>query len=110
MRRSTTGAARIKGMLPPHVSVPYRTGVIGGTTSDVGILELPDGAGHLALVAFVKNPALQGACRLNRLQEFVGDVEHSALMFSQPGADVTLSYGITADDPAPLQQHRCCTT
>jgi len=54
MRRCQTGDARIKGMLPPDTKVEHKTGSIGGTINDVGILELPDGAGHVILAAFVK--------------------------------------------------------
>lgn len=54
MTRSTTGMARIRGMLPSDVAVAHKTGTIGGTTNDVGILTLPDGAGHVAAVVFVK--------------------------------------------------------
>ena len=54
MRRSTTGAERIKGILPPGTEVAHKTGTIGGTTNDVGIIELPDGAGHVVTVVFVK--------------------------------------------------------
>lgn len=54
MRRSTTGGARIQGMLPPRVDVAHKTGTIGATTNDVGIITLPDDAGHVIVVAFVK--------------------------------------------------------
>lgn len=54
MRRSTTGADRLKGMLPPATEVSHKTGTIGGTTNDVGIISLPDGAGHVIAVVFVK--------------------------------------------------------
>lgn len=54
MTRSTTGAGRIKGLLPTDVHVAHKTGTIGGTTNDVGIIGLPDGAGHVAVVVFVK--------------------------------------------------------
>ncbi len=54
MRRSTTGAGRIKGMLHPDIIVSHKTGTIGGTTNDVGIVTLPDGAGHIALSVFIK--------------------------------------------------------
>jgi beta-lactamase class A len=54
MRRSTTGAERLKGMLPPGTEVSHKTGTIGGTTNDVGIITLPDGAGHVIAVVFVK--------------------------------------------------------
>jgi beta-lactamase class A len=54
MTRSTTGASRIKGMLPAATAVAHKTGTIGGTTNDVGIITLPDNAGHVITVAFVK--------------------------------------------------------
>lgn len=54
MRRCQTGARRIKGFLPPGTEVAHKTGTIGGTTNDVGIITLPHGAGHLALAVFVK--------------------------------------------------------
>lgn len=63
MRRSTTGGARIKGMLPPWIEVAHKTGTIGGTTNDVGIIELPDGAGHVVTVLFVKGSTLPGDMR-----------------------------------------------
>ncbi|HEX7088837.1 MAG TPA: class A beta-lactamase [Longimicrobiales bacterium] len=54
MRRCETGAGRIKGMLPPWVEVAHKTGTIGGTTNDVGIIYLPGDAGHVVTVVFVK--------------------------------------------------------
>src|SRR5579872_506096 len=54
MRRCQTGDARIKGMLPPDTIVAHKTGSIGGTTNDVGILTLPGDAGHVVLALFVK--------------------------------------------------------
>lgn len=58
MRRSTTGAGRIKGMLRPDVEVAHKTGTIGGTTNDVGIMTLPDDAGDVAVAIFVKESEL----------------------------------------------------
>jgi len=54
MRRCETGPGRIKGMLPPGTEVRHKTGTIGGTTNDVGIITLPGDAGHVALAVFVK--------------------------------------------------------
>jgi beta-lactamase class A len=54
LRRVSTGADRLKGMLPPGTVVRHKTGTIGGTTNDVGIIELPDGAGNLAITVYVK--------------------------------------------------------
>lgn len=58
MTRSTTGALRIKGMLPPDVQVTHKTGTIGRTTNDVGIINLPDEAGHVITVVLVKESRL----------------------------------------------------
>ena len=54
MRRCQTGDARIKGILPPQTEVAHKTGSIGGTINDVGIVTLPDDAGHVVLALFVK--------------------------------------------------------
>jgi len=50
---AATGDARIKGMLPPGTEVALKTGFIGGTVNDVGILNLPDDGGHVVLALFV---------------------------------------------------------
>lgn len=54
MRRCQTGDARIKGMLPPDTEIAHKTGSIGGTINDVGIVTLPDNAGHVVIALFVK--------------------------------------------------------
>ena len=55
MRRCQTGEARLKGVLPAGTEVAHKTGSIGGTINDVGIMTLPDNAGHLAIAVFVKS-------------------------------------------------------
>jgi|DewCreStandDraft_5_1066085.scaffolds.fasta_scaffold00077_20 beta-lactamase class A len=55
LRRCRTGEARLKGLLPPGTEVAHKTGTIGGTTNDVGILTLPGDAGHVAIAVFVKS-------------------------------------------------------
>ncbi len=54
MTETPTGPARLKGLLPAGTLVAHKTGSMGGTTNDVGIITLPDGAGHLAIAVFVK--------------------------------------------------------
>jgi beta-lactamase class A len=55
MRRCQTGENRLKGMLPPGIDVRHKTGTLGiGVANDVGIIDLPDGAGHLVVAVFVK--------------------------------------------------------
>jgi beta-lactamase class A len=55
MARCQTGAGRIKGRLPPEIVVAHKTGTIGGTINDAGLIALPGGRGHLALAVFTKN-------------------------------------------------------
>jgi beta-lactamase class A len=44
-----TGEKRIRGLLPEKVQVAHKTGTLGGTVNDVGILYLPEGRGHVAV-------------------------------------------------------------
>ncbi len=50
-----TGSRRIRGLLPRGTYVAHKTGTIGGTVNDCGIIELPGGAGHLALSVLSKD-------------------------------------------------------
>lgn len=63
MYRCETGAERIKGMLPMGTRVAHKTGSLapgrglegGVVANDVGIIDLPNGAGHLVVAIFVKS-------------------------------------------------------
>ena len=50
-----TGAKRIRGLLPQDTVVAHKTGTIGGTINDCGIIALPGGAGHVALSVLSKD-------------------------------------------------------
>jgi beta-lactamase class A len=60
LQATTTGAARIKGLLPAGTVVAHKTGTTGterglnGSTNDVGLITLPKGAGQLALAVYLK--------------------------------------------------------
>lgn len=54
MKRCRTGAARLKGLLPRDVVVAHKTGSVGGTIDDVGIVYLPYDAGHVAISVLSK--------------------------------------------------------
>jgi beta-lactamase class A len=52
MRRSPTGSRRIRAGVPGGTPVATKTGTLGSTTNDVGIVRLPDGT-HLAIAVLV---------------------------------------------------------
>ncbi len=44
----------MRGLLPDSVPVAHKTGTIGGTVNDVGIIFLPEGRGHILLSVLSK--------------------------------------------------------
>jgi beta-lactamase class A len=54
MKRCQTGRQRIRGMLPPDTEFAHKTGSMGGSLSDVGVLYLPNNAGHVAISVMTK--------------------------------------------------------
>jgi beta-lactamase class A len=54
MERTTTGPKRIRGRLPAGTVVADKTGTLAGSVNDVGYITLPEGRGHIAMVAFIK--------------------------------------------------------
>ena len=59
MLRCQTGEGRIKGDLPSGTKVAHKTGTIGGTVNNSGIIYLPDHLGHVALTIFTKDMTLK---------------------------------------------------
>ena len=58
MERCQTGQNRLLGMLPPGAKVAHKTGTIGETTNDVGVVYLPGDAGHVVTVVYIKESKL----------------------------------------------------
>ena len=60
LKATTTGSARIKGLLPAGTVVAHKTGTaskvagLNGATNDVGVIMLPKGAGRLAIAVYVR--------------------------------------------------------
>jgi beta-lactamase class A len=54
MERNTTGKARIRGRLPNSTVVGEKTGTIGGSLNDVGLITLPGNSGKLIVAIFIK--------------------------------------------------------
>ena len=55
LRKCQTGPARLKGQLPKGTVVAHKTGSIEGlVVNDAGIIELPEGRGHIVIAVFVQ--------------------------------------------------------
>jgi beta-lactamase class A len=63
LKECQTGTARIPGLLPKEIAVAHKSGTLGGSINDTGIVFLPDGAGHLAITVFMKNTKATTAVR-----------------------------------------------
>jgi len=80
MRRCDTGESRLKGLLPKDTVVMHKTGSIGGTTNDVGIIRLPGGAGHVAIAVFIKASSAPVAQRERAIAE-IARAAHDYFLF-----------------------------
>lgn len=55
LKECQTGTARIPGLLPSDTVVAHKSGTIGGSVNDTGIVFLPYNAGHLAVTVLMKD-------------------------------------------------------
>ena len=83
MRRCRTGDARLKGLLPLGTEIAHKTGTIGGSTNDVGIVTLPDDAGHVAIAVFVKSSDKETSVSERVIAE-VARAVHDYFLFQRP--------------------------
>jgi beta-lactamase class A len=79
MRRCRTGEARLRGLLPEGTEVAHKTGTIGGSANDVGIITLPDST-HVAIAVFVKSSEKEAAARERAIAEIARAV-HDFFLF-----------------------------
>jgi beta-lactamase class A len=69
MERCLTGENRLKGLLPADTVVAHKTGSLAGTANDVGIMTLPDSAGHVAIAVLMKSSDRSGTDRARAIAE-----------------------------------------
>lgn len=74
MERCTTGPKRLKGLLPEGTVVQHKTGTLGPTVNDVGIIQLPNGRGRVAIAVFVKKSGLPEEARERAIAEITRSV------------------------------------
>lgn len=80
MERVSTGQGRLKGMLPEGTTVAHKTGTIGGTTNDVGIIYLPEGRGHVVTVVFVADSEIDIPARERTIAQIARSI-HDFFLF-----------------------------
>jgi beta-lactamase class A len=54
MERCRTGKSRLAGRMPPGTILADKTGTIGGSVNDVGVVTLPDNAGQVTMAVYIK--------------------------------------------------------
>lgn len=83
LSRTQTGAARLRGLLPPGTPIAHKTGTIGRYVADVGIIGLPDGLGRFAISVFTLGDEADTE-RGEELIAEVGRTTYDFLLFNAP--------------------------
>ena len=83
MYRCQTGVARLKGALPPGTEVAHKTGTIGQTTNDVGIIDLPGDAGHVVTVVYIKESEIESSADREPVIAQIARAVHDYFVFNR---------------------------
>jgi beta-lactamase class A len=83
LSRTQTGAARLRGLLPPGTDIAHKTGTIGRYVADVGIIELPAGLGSFAISVFTMGDEADTE-RGEELIAEIGRTVYDFLLFNAP--------------------------
>ncbi|MDE2921463.1 MAG: class A beta-lactamase [Acidobacteriota bacterium] len=83
MARCETGENRIPGALPPNTPVAHKTGTIGESTNDVGVITLPGDAGHVISVVFVKESKLPSSEAMEPVIAEIARASHDYFVFNR---------------------------
>lgn len=83
MARCQTGENRIPGALPPGTPVAHKTGTIGESTNDVGVITLPGDAGHVISVVFVKESKLPSNAAMEPVIAEIARASHDYFVFNR---------------------------
>lgn len=83
MERCQTGERRLVGLLPAGTVVAHKTGTIGETTNDVGIITLPNDAGHVICVVFIKESKLPDNAAMEPVIAQIARATHDYFVFNR---------------------------
>ncbi|MBD3415268.1 MAG: serine hydrolase [Candidatus Aminicenantes bacterium] len=82
-----TGVRRIKAGLPPGIPLAHKTGTIGGTVNNTGIIYLPEGLGHVALTVFFKDTQPMKTAEVEDKIAEISRYVYDYFYFTVPAAD-----------------------
>jgi len=77
------GRRTLEGLAAFGTEIAHKTGTIGGSTNDVGIVTLPDDAGHVAIAVFVKSSDKETSVSERVIAE-VARAVHDYFLFQRP--------------------------
>jgi beta-lactamase class A len=77
MGRCRTGVNRLKGRLPEPVVVAHKTGTIGGTVNDVGVITLPANGGAVVIAVYIK----KSEAMMEQRERVIADIARSVRDF-----------------------------
>ena len=84
MARCLTGNARLSGRLPTQqLPIAHKTGSLGGTVNDVGIMQLPDDRGTVAIAVFTKSRSTLDAAAGERAIAETARTVYDYFLFSE---------------------------
>jgi beta-lactamase class A len=87
MKRCRTGEGRIKGLLPRGTVVAHKTGSLGGTVDDIGIIYLPQNAGHVAISVMSKRTLAESAAVEHVVAE-IARYSYDYFLFTAPSTSI----------------------
>jgi len=78
MRRCKTGEHRLSGKLPPQaLPIAHKTGTIGGTVNDAGVMTLPDGRGDVVIVVYTMADPSGGEAQSQASEAAIAEIARS---------------------------------
>lgn len=84
MARCLTGSARLSGLLPAQqLPLAHKTGTLGGTVNDVGVVSLPDDRGTLVLAVFSRASSMLDAKAGERAIAEISRTLYDYFLFSE---------------------------
>jgi beta-lactamase class A len=87
MERCHTGDGRLRARLPATTTVADKTGTLGGSLNDVGVITLPDGKGQIVCAVFIKKSELPFADREKVIADIARAVYDYFLFASEATSD-----------------------